>query len=64
MKTKRIYITIRIDYDPEVFPEGDMQWAAEKISEANELYDIGYDFDSFDTESDVSYHDINTTEVS
>lgn len=53
---KTIYITIKIEYDPGKFPESGMVWAAEKIAECSELYNIGYDFDSFDKTSEVSYH--------
>lgn len=45
---KRVDIVIRIEYDPDKFPEDDMRWVADKISECDELYNIGYDFESFD----------------
>lgn len=53
---KTIYITIKIEYDPDRFPEDDMRWAAEKIAECNEISNIGYDSDSFDKEAEVTYH--------
>ncbi len=54
---KTVDILIRIDYDPEKFPEDDMRWAADKIAECGELYDIGHDLDSFVvTTSKVVHH--------
>jgi hypothetical protein len=54
---KTIYITIKIEYDPDKFPEDDMRWAADKVAEAEEIGNIGYDWDSFDITSEVTYHD-------
>lgn len=54
---KTIYITIKIEYDPDQFPTDDMRWTVDKIAECGELYDIGHDFDSFDVTSEVSYHE-------
>jgi hypothetical protein len=53
---KVVDIRIRIEYDTDQFPEADMHWAAEKIAEASELYNIGYDFDSFDKTAEVTHH--------
>ena len=53
---KTVYITIKIEYDPAVFPEADMRWAADKIADADELYNIGYDFDSFSKTAEVTHH--------
>jgi hypothetical protein len=53
---KTVDITIHIEYDPDKFPEADMLWAADKVSEAAEIGDIGYDWDSFDITSEVVHH--------
>lgn len=50
---KTIDITIRIEYDPDRFPEDHMLWAADKVTECDPICDIGYDFDAFHIESAV-----------
>ena len=52
---RTVDIVISITYDPFQFPEGDMRWAADKISECDELYNIGYDFDSFEVDATVTH---------
>jgi hypothetical protein len=53
---KRVDIQIRIEYDETKFPVDDMLWAANKVAECDEIYNIGYDSDSFDiTESKVTH---------
>jgi hypothetical protein len=55
---KVVDITIRIEYDEEKFPESDMEWVADKIAETDELYNIGYDFDSFQRTSTVIHSEV------
>lgn len=54
---KTLYITIKIEYDPDRFPEDDMNWAAGKVAECADVWNIGYDSDSFDITSEVTYHE-------
>lgn len=50
---KRVDIRITVVYDETKFPEDDMRWAAGKVSECDPIWNIGYDFDSFEIESKV-----------
>jgi len=52
---KTIDIKIRIEYDPAMFPEDDMRWAADKVAECEQVWNIGYDSDSFDITSSVTH---------
>lgn len=52
---KTIDISIHIEYDPDKFPEDDMRWAADKVSECDPIWNIGYDFDAFDITSEVKH---------
>jgi hypothetical protein len=59
-KTRRVDIQISIEYDESKFPEDDMRWAAEKVAECEQIWNIGYDSDSFDiTESKVTHTEAN-----
>jgi hypothetical protein len=51
---KTIDINIRIEYDPARFPEADMNWAIDKITECDPVWNIGYDFDAFAISSTVA----------
>jgi hypothetical protein len=53
---RAVDIRIRIEYDEDRFPEDDMRWAADMVAECEQIWDIGYDSDSFDiTESKVTH---------
>lgn len=56
-----VYITIKIEYDPARFPVDDMRWAADKVAECGDIWNIGYDSDSFDITSEVTHHDDEAT---
>jgi hypothetical protein len=51
------FITIKITYDPEKFPKDDMHWAIDKLTDCDEIGNIGYDWDSWTKTTEVTYHD-------
>jgi hypothetical protein len=53
---KEIYITIKIEYDPDRFPEDDMRWAVDKVAAAEEIDNIGYDWDSWHKTAEVTHY--------
>ena len=54
---KTIYVTMKVVYDEDRFPEGDMNWAVDKLTEGEQIWNIGYDSEAFDIESKVTYTD-------
>lgn len=54
---KTIDITIKIVYDENRFPEDDMVWAVDKLTECEQICNIGYDWESFSTSSEIVYSD-------
>lgn len=52
---KTIDIRMTIEYDETKVDEGDMAWAADKICEAGEIRNIGYDWDDIKITTEVTH---------